>query len=111
MANGGNTLTSQADCEELRELSRKSMECDTLMSAGSTGCPFSDNLGSWPLLIPLANCSTADRLRDQFLKSRDPRLGERFLHEPIPNTHKIDGCCRQHVLEMRFRPSNVLSVS
>jgi hypothetical protein len=35
-------------------------------------------------VIPLANYSTADGLRDQFLKSRGPRLGERFLHEPIP---------------------------
>src|SRR5262245_53022185 len=51
MANGGNTLTSQADGEELRALSRKSMECDMLMRAGSTGCPFSDNLGSYALLV------------------------------------------------------------
>src|SRR5262245_53915631 len=53
MANGGNMLTSQADCEELWALLRKLMECDTLMSAGSKGCPFSDNLGSWPNVIKL----------------------------------------------------------
>ena len=66
--------------------------------------------GSWPHLIPLANCLTADGLRDQFLKSRGPRLGEWSLHEPIPNTHKVDGCCRQHMLEMRFRFPNIPGV-
>src|SRR5262245_35631952 len=53
-----------------------------------------------PNVIPLANCSTVDGLRDQFLKSGGPRLGERVLHEPIPNAHKVDGCDRQHMLEM-----------
>src|SRR5262245_24570610 len=45
-----------------------------------------------PNVIPLANCSTVDGLCDQFLKSGGPRLGERVLHEPIPNAHKVDGC-------------------
>jgi hypothetical protein len=67
--------------------------------------------GSVANLIPLANCSTAGGLRDQFLKSRAPRLGEWFLHEPIRHAHNVDGCCRQHMLEMRFRPSNIPSVS
>jgi hypothetical protein len=61
-------------------------------------------------MIPLANCSTADGLRDQFLKSRGPRLSEWFFHEPIPNAHKVDGYCRQYMLEMRFRPSDIPSV-
>ena len=61
-------------------------------------------------MIPLANCSTAERLLEQFLKSGGPRLGEWVLHEPIPNAHKVDGCDRQHVLEMRFRPSNIPGV-
>jgi hypothetical protein len=61
-------------------------------------------------MIPLANCSIADRLRDQFLKSRGPRLRKWFLHEPIPNAHNVDGCCRQDRLERRFRPSAIPSV-
>jgi hypothetical protein len=72
---------------------------------------FSRNVGSCTLLILLANCSTADRLRDQFLKSRGPRLGKWFLHEPIPHAHKVDGCCRQHMLETRFRLPNLPGVS
>src|SRR5262245_20555688 len=63
-----------------------------------------------PKVIPLANCSTADRLCDQVLKSGGPRLREWFLPEPIPNVHHVDGCCRQYMLEMRFRPSDIPSV-
>jgi hypothetical protein len=70
----------------------------------------------WPwlveaILIALANCSTADRSHDQFLKSRSPRLGKWFLHELISNAHKVDGCRRQHLLAMRFRVLNIPSVS
>jgi hypothetical protein len=72
------------------------------------------NIWRWlveAILIPLANCSTADRSRNQFLKSRSPRLGKWFLHEPIPNAHKVDGCSRQHVLAIRFRLLYIPSVS
>jgi hypothetical protein len=65
----------------------------------------------WANLIPLVKCSTADGLRDQFLKSRGTRLGEWFLHEPIPHAHNVDGCCRQDMLERRVRPSDIPSVS
>jgi hypothetical protein len=67
-------------------------------------------VGSYALLIPLANGSTADGWRDQFLKGRGPRLRQWFLHEPIPNAHKGDGCCHQDMLEMRLRPSDIPSV-
>ena len=67
-------------------------------------------VGSSSVLIPLANCSTAGRLRDQCLKSRGPRLGEWCLHEPVPKAHNVDGCSRQDVLEMRFRLPNIPGV-
>jgi hypothetical protein len=82
----------------------------SLNAKPSINWPFCPDNGSWPLLILLANYLTADGLRDQFLKSRGPRLDEWFLHEPIPNAHKVDGCCRQHVLEMRFRFPNIPGV-
>ena len=62
-------------------------------------------------MILLANGSTADRLRDQLLKSRGPRLGKWCLHEPIPHAHNVDGCCRQHLLETRVRLPNLPGVS
>jgi hypothetical protein len=62
-------------------------------------------------MILLANGSTADRLLDQFLKSRGPRLGKWCLHEPIPHAHNVDGCCRQHMLETRVRLPNLPGVS
>ena len=74
------------------------------------GTTFTIYLPRWvlgPLLILLANCSAEDRVFDELCKSRRPRLGERFPHEPITHPHEVDRRRGQHMLEVGFRLPDV----
>ena len=44
---------------------------------------------------------------DELFKSRRPRLGERFPHEPIAHPHEVDRRRGQHMLEVGFRLPDV----